>query len=229
MELLHNYFRLEIEGIENIPKDRPCLIIPNHSGYSGFDALLLQHEIQKHTQKPTKVLTHHFWFLSKTTAIPAKKLGFIEATRTNALECLAKGNDVILFPEGEYGNFKSTAKAYKLQQFKRGFVRIALEAQTPVVPALVFGAEESHINLGQIKMSKFLRGLLIPLPLNLIPLPTKWKFQFLPPVEFPYDKKAQNDRELVQDLAEDMRERMQKAITRELKTRDNKKQGKKRS
>ena len=41
MDLMHKYFRLEIEGIENIPKQGPGIILPNHSGFAGFDAMIL--------------------------------------------------------------------------------------------------------------------------------------------------------------------------------------------
>ena len=45
MELMRKYFRMEVEGIENLPKDGPCIIAPNHSGYAGFDAFCLKNEI----------------------------------------------------------------------------------------------------------------------------------------------------------------------------------------
>ena len=62
---------------------------------------------------------------------------------------------IILFPEGEKGNFKPSRKSYELQEFKRGFVRMALETQSPIIPTLVIGAEETHINLSQLKLPKY--------------------------------------------------------------------------
>jgi len=103
------------------------------------------------------VLTHHLWFLTKTTAIPANKLGFIEATSENGLKALKKNQLVVLFPEGEYGNFKPSSKAYQLQEFKRGFIRMALATNSPIIPTLILGAEETHVNLSRLKLTKFLR------------------------------------------------------------------------
>lgn len=219
MELMHKYFRLEIEGAEHLPKKGAGLIIPNHSGYAGVDAMLLNHEIYKITGRTPRVLTHHLWFFSPTVAVPVEKLGFIEATTANGLKALKKKELVVLFPEGEYGNFKPSVKAYRLQEFKRGFVRMALKTKSPIIPTLVIGAEETHINLSQLKMTRFLRGLVLPLPLNVIPLPVKWKIKFLPPVVLPFEPEAANDRELVHEIASDMRERMQKALNQELKKR----------
>ena len=233
MEFARRYFRLEVEGLENIPRRGPGLIAPNHSGYSGLDAFLLAHEIQRGTGRLPRVLTHKFWFLSNATAVPAEKAGFVEATTSNGLHQLSKNNLIVLFPEGEKGNFKPTAKRYHLQEFKRGFVRMALEKQCPIIPTLVIGAEETHINLAQIDLEKILpkklvpTGLLpkalvkgvIPIPLNLIPLPAKWKIIFMPAVHLPYQASAKDDRELVAEIAQEIRESMQHALSAEVRKR----------
>lgn len=220
MEIMKKYFRLQIEGAENIPKKGPVLVIPNHSGFSGFDAMILAYVIQSESKRVPRVLTHYFWFLTKSTAIPAQKLGFIEATTENGVRLLQKNNLVVLFPEGEKGNFKPSSKMYELQEFKRGFVRMALQTQATVVPALIIGAEETHINLSQLKFTKYLRGLVIPVPLNILPLPVKWKIKFLPPIDLPYPPSASADAELVHDIAQDVQEKMQKTLSDELRKRN---------
>lgn len=219
MEIARKYFRLQIEGVENIPRRGAALIAPNHSGYSGFDAFLLSHQIYRATGRIPRVLTHHLWFVSKTTAIPAEKVGFIEATMANGLEQLKKNNLVVLFPEGESGNFKPTTKRYHLQEFRRGFIRMALLRQCPIVPTVILGAEETHINLATLKFAKYLRGIVLPLPLNVIPLPAKWKIKFLPPIHLPYRPSAADDRELVDELAIEIRESLQRAISDEVSRR----------
>src|SRR3954471_1959585 len=104
LELMKTYFRVQVEGEEHLPKRGRALITPNHSGVSGFDAMVLQHEVTRASGRYPRVLTHHLWFLNKTTAIPANKLGFIEATTANGIKALKKQQLVMLFPEGEYGN-----------------------------------------------------------------------------------------------------------------------------
>lgn len=220
LELMKTYFRVQLEGEKNIPKRGGALIIPNHSGVSGFDAMVLHHEITRASQRYPRVLTHHLWFLTKTTSIPASKLGFIEATTENGMKALKKKQLVVLFPEGEYGNFKPSSKAYQLQNFKRGFIRMALETQVPIIPTLILGAEESQVNLSRLKLTRFLRGVVIPLPLNIIPLPSKWKIIFMDPIKLPYKKEAAHDRELVRELAEEIQEKMQERLNEELSKRD---------
>jgi 1-acyl-sn-glycerol-3-phosphate acyltransferase len=219
MELMKKYFRLEIEGLENIPTKGPVLIAPNHSGFSGFDAMILAYILQQNTKRIPRVLTHHMWFLTETTALPAQKLGFIEATYENGVSLLKKNNLVVLFPEGEHGNFKPSSKRYQLQEFKRGFVRMAIASNAQIVPTIILGAEETHINLSKLKFTKFLRGLVLPLPLNILPLPARWKIVFEKPVRFPFPPDKVNDRELCHDLAIEVQESMQKKINQEVKKR----------
>lgn len=221
LEILRKYFRLEVDGIQNIPRRGGVIIAPNHSGYSGFDAFLLGHIIQEEAKRVPRILTHHFWFLTETTAIPANKMGFTEATYENGINALKKGQAIVLFPEGEQGNFKPTTDRYELQEFKRGFVRMALETQCPIVPAIILGAEETHINLKTLKFTKFLKGSVIPLPLNILPLPAKWRIHFLEPIKLPYKPSAVDDNDLVHEIAQDIQERMQLAIEAELKKRGN--------
>lgn len=220
LEIMKKYFRLEVHGAEHIPRKGPGIIIPNHSGYLGFDAFMLIHEIHKRVGRVPLVMTHPFWFLSNATAIPAQKLGFLEATTPNGEAVLKKKKLLLLFPEGEKGNFKPSANRYRLQEFKRGFVRLALRHQCPIIPTIVIGAEETHINLTQLKLTPFLRGTVLPLPLNVLPLPAKWQIRFLEPILLPYKASAANDSELVHEIASDVRERMQTALGKILQERD---------
>lgn len=219
LEVIRKYLRVEIEGIEHIPKNGAAMIVPNHSGFSGFDAVILAHEIHKASGRIPAVLAHPLWFFTKAIAIPAEKLGLIEATTKNGLENLQKGNLVVLFPEGEQGNFKPSEDRYNLQEFKRGFVRMALHEGIMIIPTIIIGAEETHINLKKLKFTKFLRGIVLPLPLNILPLPAKWKIKFLEPIYLPYKADAANNSDLVHEIAQEIRERMQLSIHEELRKR----------
>jgi len=219
LEIMKKYFRLEVEGLEHVPARGAAIIIPNHSGFSGFDALILADTVHQKARRIPRVMTHHLWFLTKTTSIPAQKLGFIEASFKNGVSLLKRNNIVILFPEGENGNFKPSSKMYQLQEFKRGFVRMALEAQVPIIPVIIIGAEESNINLSSLKFTKYLRGTVLPLPLNIIPLPVKWKIKFLPPIRLPYEASQIDDSELMSEIASEIQEQMQEALSEEVQKR----------
>lgn len=218
-ELMAKYFRMEVEGLENVPKKGAAIIASNHSGYSGFDAFLLCHHIYQELKRTPRVLTHKLWFWSKTTAIPAQKMGFIKATKNNGVDVLENKKIMLIFPEGEEGNFKPTLERYHLQPFKTGTVRLALQTGAPIVPTLVIGAEETHINLAKLKFSKYLKGLTLPMPLNVIPLPARWKIVFLPPYTLSYGAEALEDEEMIYKACEELRIHMQDELKIELKKR----------
>ena len=204
------------EGQENIPQNGAAIIAPNHSGFSGFDALILGHLIYKSSGRIARILTHKLWFASTWTSVPMKKLGFVKATREKGHEVLEKDLLLILFPEGEQGNFKPTNKRYHLQEFKKGFIRLAIKNQCPIVPTLILGAEETHINLAQFKMQK---KFLMPIPLNILPLPARWRIIFMDPIPLPYKPEQAEDRELVNELCEEIREKMQQKLSLEVSKR----------
>lgn len=218
-ELARQYFRLELEGLEYIPKQGPAILTPNHSGFNGLDALLIADSVYRGVRRVPRVLTHRFWFLTPMTSIAANKFGFVEARKESARQQLSKQNVIILFPEGEFGNFKPSLKRYRLQEFRRGFVRLALEHQCPIVPVVVIGAEETSLNLATLTLKRLGKNTPLPLPLNWFPLPAKWKIRFLPPVDLPYKPSAAEDAELVHEICLDIRERMQKVINQELSQR----------
>ncbi|MGZ3687212.1 MAG: lysophospholipid acyltransferase family protein, partial [Bdellovibrionota bacterium] len=109
---------------------------------------------------------------------------------------------------------------YRLQHFHTGFVRMAIQTQVPIIPCLVTGAEESHLTLGSLNLSRFVKGLRLPIPLNLVPLPAKWKIQFLKPIvldEFTPDQAS--DHTLVADLCSQLQNQMQNELDRAVRNR----------
>lgn len=203
LETLEKYFRLEVEGEENLPPGG-AILLPNHSGYLGLDALLLNHWIFKNHKRVPRILLHRLWFSQNLLRAHAERFGFLEASYDNGVSALIKRNLLIVFPEAEHGNFKTINERYELQTFRTGFVRMAAETKVPVVPIVIIGAEETHINIGQISIL----GQLFPLPLNSFPLPAKWKIKFLAPIYFdvgevtPFDFKEMADkvRKIMQDV-----------------------------
>lgn len=234
LQLLRNYFRIEIVGIEHIPRKGSALIIPNHSGFLGADAVLLTFLIKRATRRRARLLAHRAFFdFSKKLKIVSESFGLKKAGIASGIEILNRGQLLILFPEGESGNFKATSHAYELQLFHTGFLRIALRTGAPILPCFIIGAEESHLNLGHLDFSSFMRGLKIPLPVNFVPLPAKWKIVILPPLDLKKvcQKRFQSlpDAEFVETLlgnqkelermAKKIRKDLQKKITDELKRR----------
>lgn len=217
-----SYFRVEVEGIENVPLSGKGLIIPNHSIWSGLDALILGHVLNKEIGRIPRILT--LWNLLKPLpwlANVARRMGLTEASARNGIELLRKNRLTIVFPEGVGGSFKPSSLRYKLQPFHTGFVRMALLSNSPVVPCLVIGAEESQINLGSIHFSNVLKGVTLPVPFNLVPFPAKWKIRFLPPLDLSeFNVDDTTNKRLMAAIADRTREVMQAVLIQELQKRE---------
>jgi len=219
MELMQGYLRVDVEGTRYVPKEGPYILISNHSGFMGFDATMITYQIALQNKDVPKIIAHKLWFLRPEISVHAKKMGLVPATFDNGLKILEKGKPLLLFPEGEEGNFKPTRYRYRLRRFRRGFVRLALQTGAPIVPSIVIGAEETSITLSQIRWAKELTGIIIPVPLNIVPLPAKWTIRFLPPIRLKKDPAKAEDLEYVTKLSRKIRHDLQHELNTQLKQR----------
>ncbi len=220
LEIITRYLRVKVEGTKHIPRKGAYILIANHSGYMGFDALMLVHHVAQIRKVVPHIIAHKLWFFSPEISVHAQRFGFVPATFENGLKILKKKKEpLLLFPEGEEGNFKTLKKRYHLRRFRRGFIRLALETGVPIIPAVVIGAEETHITISQIRWAKPLIGTVIPIPLNVIPLPAKWRIKFLPPIQVKKDLKKAKDEKYVTAYSRRIRLQLQKSINAELKKR----------
>ena len=191
------YFRVRLLGIENIPDDGAALLVGNHSGGIPYDGAMLLHGIRRNHPRHRHVrpLVANFAFRSGWMANVVARVGCVRASMETALPMLSRGELVAVFPEGLRGVGKLYRERYRLARFGRGgFVRLAREAQVPLLPIAIVGAEEIHPVIG--KITRFAEPLGIPYipitptfpwlgPLGLLPVPTKWTIQIGPPVAPP--------------------------------------------
>jgi len=220
-EFLARYFRLRVRGAHHLPKSGPALIVPNHSGFAGFDVMMICHGLRTSVKLSYKIVAHRAYFdMFQTLRIASQALGFTEAKLAHAQRALCDGELLLLFPEGELGNFKSSWNRYQLSPFHTGFVRLAVRTGAPIIPCIVIGAEESNFNLANINLSKFIDHLVLPIPLNLWPLPAKWTIEFCPPLDLSeYPKELADDHAWVIKKTKEIQETMQRDITARLRRR----------
>jgi 1-acyl-sn-glycerol-3-phosphate acyltransferase len=99
----------------------------------------------------------------------------------------------MVFPEGERGFVKPWSKRYELQRFGMGFMRLAMETQTPIVPVGIAGGEEQSPGLVRSRWLGRLIGapaapITITMPwlglLGFLPLPVKFRIHLGRPMSF---------------------------------------------
>jgi len=222
------WFRVEQEGIENIPAEGGALLVANHSGALPPDAPMLMQAIRnEHSNpRPLYMLGEHWFKGYPGVGMLTNKIGLVAAHPANATRLLRdEGRLVLVFPEGVKATRKLFWQRYRLRRFGRGgFVKTALRTGAPIVPIAVVGAEEAMPIFAHVPLLQRLTGL-IYFPINhafpqfglaagLMYLPAKFKFRFLEPVTLDgYGPKDADDMELVQSLAEQIRTRIQLEVS----------------
>lgn len=217
---MRDFNSLEVEGLDYVPRTGRVMLVPNHSGVLGWDAVILYNEIVREKRRIPRIMAHAFWESSPFLSKIAKRFGAFGADFKQAVKFLKKNKLMILFPEAEYGNFKPSIQMYQLTEFNPGFIALSLMTDTPIVPVVIMGAEENFVNLGTIDWFEEQLGVKIPLPLNLLPLPSKWKIRFLKPISLAkYGRKEVKNEKFLVEASQNIRFRIQAAIHKELVNR----------
>lgn len=214
LRTLRNYFRLKCDGLDHVPETGPALLVANHTGWLGLDYAMTALCVHDALDRTPRGMAHAAWFKAPGTASFARKVGLFEVTKDAMAKQLANGHLVMLFPEGEKGAFRPGSD-YRLEPFARGFVRVAMATQVPVVPVAVLGGEESNPVGARIESYEELLNLKggLPIPRNLLPKPVKWRIRFLKPLAFTdYGPADADDMDRVHAVAEDVRTRIQREL-----------------
>jgi 1-acyl-sn-glycerol-3-phosphate acyltransferase len=194
--LYDQWFRVEVNGIDNIPDTGGALLVANHAGgLWALDAVMTA--VAVHTEHPAgrflRMLSADLVFRTPGLGSLARKGGATVACGADAERLLATGELVGVWPEGFKGVGKPFRERYKLQRFGRGgFVQAAVNAGVPIIPVSIIGAEEIHPVLANVKaLARLLNLPYFPLtptfpwlgPLGLVPLPSKWYIEFGAPID----------------------------------------------
>lgn len=137
------YFRTEIEGIENIP-ETGALLVSNH-GPLGFDATELVFAVYRKTGRMPRGLGERNLFRVPFVKTLLERLGHVAGTRDNAVRILRRGDLALVYPGGAREALKGSETRYQLIWDKaQGFVRVALQAQVPMVPIAGIGVDDYY-------------------------------------------------------------------------------------
>jgi 1-acyl-sn-glycerol-3-phosphate acyltransferase len=190
--LYRMYFRTEVHGIDLLPPGR-VIVVANHSGQLPIDAMVLACSLFFDAAEPRVIRAMIDRWAASLPFVSTffTRLGSVVGARDNARRLLESEEALLVFPEGVRGISKPFAERYQLQDFGTGFMRIALETGSPILPCAIIGAEEQYVNLGNARPLAGLLGIpacpIIPqmvLPFGQLPLPTKYRLFFGEPLRF---------------------------------------------
>jgi 1-acyl-sn-glycerol-3-phosphate acyltransferase len=231
--LYYQYFRVEVEGAKNIDLNGPALLVGNHSGGLAYDGVMTNLAVYNShpDNRYVRFLVDDFVYYLPFVGTFIQRTGGIRACHENAMRLLDHGHMILVFPEGIKGVGKLFDERYQLQRFGRGgYVRLAMRSGVPIIPTAIVGAEEIHpIIWKSVKLGKIVGMPYFPFtptfpwlgPFGFLPLPTKWKIIFGKPVRFGrYRPRDAEKPELVDEVNEEIRGRIQSMIDSALKKRE---------
>lgn len=136
--------KLQVNGYENIPKDRAVLFVGNHTSY--YDIIVTYPLMQRPTgyiaKKEIKKIPFLSWWMYFVNCIfldrndPRKGLKSV----LNAADMIENGISIFLFPEG------TRSKNGKLGEFKDGGFKIATKSKCPIIPVGIQGTADIFEN-----------------------------------------------------------------------------------
>jgi 1-acyl-sn-glycerol-3-phosphate acyltransferase len=223
------WLRAEVSGVENVPPGR-VLLIANHAGNTfAYDGAMLAGSLFFDHEPPRLVRGMAEYYLPTIPFFNVfmQRFGSVVGTPRNCVQLLDREEAIMVFPEGERGFLKPYRKRYQLQRFGLGFMRLAMETGTPIVPVGIVGAEEQSPGLARVESLGRLIGapalpitLTFPLlgPLALIPLPVKFRLHFGEPMTFEGDPNEEDS--VIEDRVESVKDMIRELVQEGLDERE---------
>ncbi len=216
--LVDYWFRMEIDGWENLPAP-PALLIGIHSGAPFvWDAWTVGVQWWRRfgADRPLHGTAHDALMAIPLIGRYFRAMGVLPAAPDSIATALAEGRDVALWPGGEVDSLRPWSQRDRANLAGRtGFVKMAIRAGVPIVPiATVGGADAMPVLIRgdqlsrTLRLDKVLRLKVFPLAISLpwgiapaalpqFPLPAKIRTRLMPVVELDHAPDRANDDEYV--------------------------------
>jgi 1-acyl-sn-glycerol-3-phosphate acyltransferase len=214
--LHRRYFRTIVHDLERVPAGR-VLLVANHSGQLPFDGLVIAAALLLDARPPrmTRSMVEKFVPTLPFASYLLARWGQITGTPENCRRLLEDEEAILVFPEGARGIAKPFSQRYQLQEFGLGFMRLALETQSPIVPIAVIGAEEQAPALNVKPLARLVGAPsfpVMPFPpfFPLLPLPVRYHLYFGEPLHFSGD--ADDDDHVIEEKARAVKNSIQTMI-----------------
>lgn len=199
------WFRGEVRGLGNIPDSGPVLLVGNHSGGNitpDTAVFTLAFSTFFGVERNFYQLAHNL-VLSMPALGWLRKFGTVAASQSNARKALQSGAALLVYPGGDYEVHRPSWQRNKVDfDGRKGFIRLALGQNVPIVPVVSIGGQETAFFLSRgeglahsLYLDRLFRlkvlpvSLALPWGLNLgdmlghIPLPAKITIETLPAID----------------------------------------------
>jgi len=149
-DVIRKYFRAQVDGLENVPEGKALLVGNHNAGITFLEPFFLGADWYKHTngRDALRPLGHDAMVEMPLVGNLLIKLGAIRASHEAADKAFKAGHKVVVFPGGNFEAFRPYKDRYKVDfGGKKGWIKLALRHQVPIVPVLSIGGHETFFVL----------------------------------------------------------------------------------
>jgi 1-acyl-sn-glycerol-3-phosphate acyltransferase len=215
------WYRGEVRGLGNIPDSGPVLLVGNHSGGNMTpDTIVFTLAFSTYfgAERAFYQLAHNL-VLTMPGLASLRKFGTVAASPMNARKALESGAALLVYPGGDYEVHRPSWDRNRVDFGRRkGFIRLALEHDVPIVPVVSIGGQETALFVSRgerlarvLALDRMFRLKVLPISLALpwglnigdmlghIPLPAKITVETLPPIDLRAEFGSEPDLDEVYD------------------------------
>jgi 1-acyl-sn-glycerol-3-phosphate acyltransferase len=167
------WYRAEVRDLGNIPERGPVLLVGNHTGGNLSPETVvftLAFSTYFGVERRYHQLAHNLVLVSPLGPF-LRRFGTVAASHENARKALEAGAAVLVFPGGDWEVHRPTWEGNRIDfGGRKGFIRLALEQDVPVVPVVTIGGQETAIFIGRGARLARALGLDRSLRLKVLPI-----------------------------------------------------------
>jgi 1-acyl-sn-glycerol-3-phosphate acyltransferase len=150
-----HYFRVKTDGWHHVPDQDKVLFVGSHNGgLASPDMSMMMYDWFRRfgTQRPVYGLMHRYvWKIYPILADWAVKTGAVVAHPKMAIAALQNNASVLVYPGGAQDVFRPHTDRNKIYfAGRKGFIKLALREEVPIVPAISYGAHDTLIVLADV-------------------------------------------------------------------------------
>jgi 1-acyl-sn-glycerol-3-phosphate acyltransferase len=210
-----NYFDVHVSGIDNVPARGRAMLVGNHSGGVALDAamvvasMFLEKDPPRLAQGMAEKFLARVPFMSKWT----HRCGHFTGLPEHAVKLLEDERLLMVFPEGALGTAKLYGERHSLVRFGTGFMRLALQTRTPIIPfGFVGGGEAIPTVYNSEWLGKLFGAPYVPITpyLVTVPLPVRLDLIYGEPLVF--EGAGDEDDELIGRQVDEVKQRIRDLI-----------------
>ncbi|WP_224249988.1 lysophospholipid acyltransferase family protein [Hyalangium gracile] len=172
--LYRYYFRVRCFGIEHVPPRGRTMLVGNHSGGYAVDGAMLITSMFLEMNPPrlAQGMAEKFMNRFPVASLWTSRTGQFTGLPEHAHRLLEDDRLLMVFPEGARGTAKLYRERYSLVDFGTGFIRLALQTRTPIVPVGILGGGTAVPTVANLyKLGRLVGVPYIPVTPYLLPLP----------------------------------------------------------